>query len=161
MSTEELLAFLHVTGGFVYVMGLTAVQVALARAQRAPDPAEKGDAIEEASHYQAVLLVPGAIAAGATGVFLWSYLDYNLITTPWLLVAEALFVFSLLVCLPVIGVGLNRGRIAALIVRKAQGTRPPNETQLAAMSDPAPLVFAGIATLAVPAMAFLELARPF
>jgi uncharacterized membrane protein len=161
LSTEELLTFLHVLGGFVYVIGLTAVQVPLARAQRADGNAEKGQAIEEASHYQGVLLVPGAIAAAASGVFLWSYLDYNLITTPWLLVTELAFIFSLLVCLTVIGVALNRGRVAALTARKAGEGRPLSETQQAALNDPAPLVFAGIATLTVPLMALLEIAKPF
>jgi uncharacterized membrane protein len=188
MTTEELLLFLHVLGAFLYVVGLTAVQVPLARAQRAPSWTEKGEAIEEASHYQGVLLVPGAIAAAATGVVLWSYLEYNLITTPWLLVVELLFLVSLLMCLPVVGVALNRGRIAALMLRKGAArveTRErdgaleialvddegvalepatpvePTAAQKAALSDPTPLAFAGLATLLVPVMAFLSITQPF
>jgi F0F1-type ATP synthase assembly protein I len=95
VSTEEALIFLHLLGAFWYVMGLTSVQISLVRSWDRENPSARADSIEEASHYQGILLVPGAIAAVSTGVFLWA-LDYNLITTPWLVIVEALFAVTLL-----------------------------------------------------------------
>lgn len=157
MSAEEALTFLHILGAFWYVMGLTAVQISLVRAYRREDVEVRADSLEEASHYQGVLLVPGAIAGVSTGVFLWA-LDYNLITTGWLLALEALFVVTLLACLPLTGMGVRRARLAALKARRTDRPTPELEE---AMSDGAPLVFMGIATALVPAMAALSVFKPF
>ena len=113
--------------------------------------------LEEASHYQGVLLVPGAIGGIATGIALWAQLDYGLITTGWLVALEVLYVLTLLVCLPLIGIGLRRARIAALQARRLGRATPQQE---AAMADAVPLVFGGIATLLVPVMAALSVFRP-
>src|SRR5207247_7978964 len=116
------------------------------------DVGVRADSLDEASHYQGVLLVPGAIAGIATGIALWAQLDYDLIATPWLVALEVLYVVTLLVCLPLIGIGLRRARIAALQGRK---TGRPTPQQEAVMADPVPLIFGGIATLLAPVMAAL------
>lgn len=139
-------------------MGLTAVQVSLVRGWRSQQLSVRADSLAEASHYQGVLLVPGAIIGLATGLFLWADLGYNFVTTGWLVVLEALYLVTLLVCLPVVGVGLRRMRVAALKARRTGRVSPDLEE---AMSDVAPLVFSGIATGLVPAMTFLAVARPF
>lgn len=157
MTSEELLAFLHVLGSFWYVIGLTAVQISLVRAYQREDLQVRVDSIEEASHYQGILLVPGAIAAVSTGVFLWA-LDYNLITTGWLVVEEALFAMTLLVCLPLTGTGIRRARIAALQARRDGKATPELEAQ---MTDGVPLFFMGLATALVPIMAALSIFKPF
>lgn len=138
-------------------MGLTAVQISLVRAWQHRELSVRADSLEEASHYQGILLVPGAIAAVSSGVFLWA-LDYNLITTPWLVVEEALFAVTLLVCLPLTGTGIRRARLAALQARRAGESTPELE---AAMADGVPLVVMGIATLLVPIMAALSVFKPF
>lgn len=157
MSTEEALTFLHVLGVFWYVMGLTAVQISLVRAWQREDVTVQSESLEEASHYQGILLVPGAIAAVSSGIYLWA-LDYNLITTGWLVVMEGLFAVTLLVCLPLTGMGIHRARIAALKARRAGKATPEQE---AAMKDGVPLVFLGLATLLVPAMTGLAVFKPF
>lgn len=157
MSAEEALIFLHLLGAFWYAMGLTSVQISLVRASSQEDPSARADSIEEASHYQGILLVPGAIAAVSTGVFLWA-LDYNLITTPWLVAVEALFAVTLLVCLPLTGAGIRRARNAALQARRAGKSTPELD---AAMSDSAPLVLMGMATIIVPLVAALSVFKPF
>ncbi len=154
---EDLLTFVHILAAFWYVAGLTAVQLSLVRAWQSEDLAVRADSLEEASHYQGLLLVPGAIASVASGLFLWAQLDYDLITTPWLLALEALYILTLLVCLPLAGIGLRRARLAALRARKAGRATPELEQ---AMADPAPLVFGGLATLLVPVMAALSVFRP-
>jgi uncharacterized membrane protein len=154
---QDLLTFAHVLAAFWYVAGLTAVQLSLVRAWQSEELAVRADSLEEASHYQGLLLVPGAIASVASGLFLWAQLDYDLITTPWLLVLEALYILTLLVCLPLAGIGLRHARLAALRARKAGHATPELEQ---AMADPAPLLFAGLATLLVPVMVALSVFRP-
>lgn len=158
MNADNVLTCLHLLAAFWYVSGLTAVQISLVRAWQNAGLEIRADSLDEASHYQGVLLVPGAIAAVATGLFLWAQLDYHLLTTGWLLLLEALYIVTLLVCLPMMGVGLRRGRLAALQARKRGSQTPEME---AAMSDAAPLVFAGMATMLVPAMTILAVFRPF
>jgi len=157
VTTEEALIFLHILAAFWYIIGLTAVQLSLVRAYQHESVSVKADSIEEASHYQGILLVPGAIAAVSTGVFLWA-LDYNLITTPWLLVVEALYIVTLLVLLPLTGAGIRRARTAALQASKTGSATPEQE---AAMSDPIPLTLMGLATILVPIMTALSVFKPF
>jgi uncharacterized membrane protein len=157
VSAEEVFAFAHILSAFWYVAGLTAVQFSCVRAWQSDELRIQADALEEASHYQGVLLVPGAIASVATGLFLWAQLDYDLLTTPWLLGLEALYIVTLLVCVPLGGIGLRRARLAALRARKAGRSTPELEQ---AMNDSVPLVFGGIAALLVPVMAALSVFRP-
>ncbi len=157
MIVEDALTLLHILAAFWYVMGLAAVQFPLIRGWRLGDVKQKAVAFEEASHYQGLLLVPGIIAVGVTGVFMWAEMDYNLISTGWLLAQEALYLVSLLVCLPLIGLGLRRARLACLRAEKAGGTTPELEEALA---DNVPVVFSGIATLLLPVMAYLAVFKP-
>lgn len=157
MIAENALTLLHILAAFWYVMGLAAVQFPLIRGWRVEDLKVKAVAFEEATHYQGLLLVPGVIAAGVTGVFMWTQMDYNLITTGWLLAQEALYLVSLLVCLPLIGLGLRRARLASLQAEKAGGATAELEEALA---DNVPIVFSGIATLLLPVMAYLAVFKP-
>ena len=158
MNAESVLTFLHLLAAFWYAAGLTAVQLPLVSGWRSDDVMVQAAAFDEASHYQGVLLVPGAIAVGATGVFLWAQLGYNLLSTGWLVVLEVLYVIVLLVCLPLAGLGLRRARLAALEARKRGGPTPQLRE---AVADNVPLVFAGVATLLVPVMTYLSVFKPF
>ncbi len=157
MIAEDTLTLLHVLSAFWYVMGLAAVQFPLIRGWRFDDVKLKAAAFEEASHYQGLLLVPGIIALGITGVFMWAQMDYNLITTGWLLAQEALYLVTLLICLPLIGLGLRRARFASLQAAKSGATTPELEEALA---DNVPIVFSGIATLLLPVMTYLAVFKP-
>jgi uncharacterized membrane protein len=157
VNADDILAFIHILAAFWYVSGLTAVQICLVRAWQSEEVAVRAESFVEAAHYQGLLLVPGAIATIATGLFLWAELDYGLITTGWLIALEALYIVTLFVCLPLTGMGLRRARLAALRARK-RGATPELEL---AMTDNVPLVFSGVATIAVPAMAFLSIFKPF
>ncbi len=158
MSTaDEVFIFLHVLAAIWYAAGLTSVQLALVRGWQAPEVNIRVVAFGEAAHYQGLLLVPGAIAVATTGLFLWGQLDYNFVTTPWLLGVEAMYIVTLLVCIPLIGMGLRRARIAALIAEHRGEVTPELEE---AMADSVPLAFGGIATILVPAMVALSVFRP-
>ena len=154
---DEAFVFLHVLAALWYVAGLTAVQLALVRAWQTPEIDTRVVAFSEATHYQGVLLVPGAIAVASTGLFLWGQLDYNFVTTLWLLAVEAMYIVTLLVCIPLIGMGMRRARIASLMAERRGETTPELEE---AMADSVPLVFGGIATIMVPAMVALSVFRP-
>ena len=158
MSAENIFLFLQLLSAFWYVAGLAAVQISLVRGWQSDDLRVRAESFDEASHYQGVLLVPGAIATGAAGVFLWAQMDYNLITTGWLLLLELLYIATLLVCLPVIGLGLRRVRLAALQARKAGRATPDLER---AMADNVAIFFSGIATILLPVMTYLSVFRPF
>jgi uncharacterized membrane protein len=154
---ENTATLLHILSLFWYVMGLAAVQFPLIRGWRLEDVKVKAVAFEEATHYQGLLLIPGIIATGVTGVFMWVQMDYNLITTGWLVAQESLYLVSLLVCVPLIGAGLRRARLATLRAEKAGGLTPELEEALA---DNVPIVFSGIATLLLPGMAYLAVFKP-
>ena len=158
MSTvDEVFVFLHLLAALWYAAGLTSVQLALVRGWQAPEVNTRVVAFSEATHYQGVLLVPGAIAVATTGLFLWGQLDYNFVTTPWLLGVEAMYIVTLLVCIPLMGMGLRRARIASLIAERRGETTAELEE---AMADSVPLVFGGVATILVPAMVALSVFRP-
>lgn len=160
MSTgDKLFLLAHILSCFWYVAGLTSVQIALIRAMQAEKMDDRSTSFEEAAHYQGMLLVPGAIAVAATGLFLWSQqLDYNMFTTGWLIVVEAAYIVTLLVCLPFVGMGLRRARIAALQARRKGRSSPELD---AVMADNVPLFFAGIATLLVPVATAFCVFMPF
>ena len=158
MNADNILTFIHLLAVFWYVMGLAGTQIALVRGWRSQELQVQTSAFEEASYYQGVLLVPGAIAAGASGLFLWAEMDYNPLTTGWLLALEGLYLFTLLVCLPLIGMGLRRTRLASLQAGKAGRPTPELEEALA---DNVPLLFSGLATLLVPVMTYLSVFKPF
>jgi uncharacterized membrane protein len=160
MSTaDKAFLFAHVLATVWYVAGLTAVQISLIRAMQAENMGARSGSFEESAHYQGMLLVPGAIAVAATGLFLWSeQLGYNMFTTGWLVLVELTYIVTLLVCLPFVGMGLRRARIAALQARRKGRSSPELD---AVMADNVPLFFAGIATLLVPLAAALSVFQPF
>ena len=84
-------------------------------------------------------------------------MDYNLVTSGWLLAQGVLYLVSLLVCLPLIGLGLRRVRLVSLKAEKAGGITPELEEALA---DNVPIVFSGIATLLLPVMAYPVVFKP-
>jgi hypothetical protein len=157
-TADKLFLFAHILSALWYVAGLVAVQIALLRAMQAENAGERSGSFEEAAHYQGLLLVPGAIAAAATGLFLWSQqLGHNMFTTWWLAGVELTYLICLLVCLPFVGMGLRRARIAALQARRKGASSPELD---AAMTDNVPLFFAGVATLLVPVAAALSVFGP-
>lgn len=141
---EDILLFALLISAYWYVMGLAAVQLAYIRAMRAEGVPAQLEAVEDASHFQGVLLVPGAIAAGFAGAFYWTEAGHNLITSEWMWPLEAAFAITLLVCLPLIGAGLRRARIAALKAKRDPALAPELDRALHESVVPA---FGGLAVV--------------
>jgi uncharacterized membrane protein len=154
---EKALLFLHLLASLWLVAGLTAVMLPLVRAWSVEELSLQVLAIEEAHHYQGLLLIPGTVAAGATGAFYWAQAGYNLFATGWLLALGLLYLLVLLVCLPLIGIGLRRLRLAALQAAR-EGSPTPELAE--ALADRVPLVFGGLAFLALPALVALSVFGP-
>ena len=157
MNADNILAFLHLLAVVWYVAGLTAVLLPLVGAWRSGDLPYQVTAFGEAAQYQGTLLLPGAIAVGATGVFLWAEMGYNLVATGWLLVLEILYLIVLLVCVPLLGLGLRRVRLLSLQAAKAGEVTAELEE---ALSDNVSIVFGGIAVILLPVMVYLSVFKP-
>jgi len=157
VNAEDVLAYIHVLSAFWYTAGLTAVMLPLWRAWRTVDLQYQVSAFDEASQYEGLLLLPGTIAAGGTGVFLWTEMGYNLVTTGWLLALAILYLIVLLLCLPMIGLGLYRTRLLTLQAAKLGRITPELEQALA---DRVPLVFGAMAVIILPVMVYLSVFKP-
>jgi hypothetical protein len=157
-TTDELFVFAHVLASFWYVAGLTSVQLTIVRGWKSPDIKIKAESFDEATHYQGQLLVPGGIAVLATGLFMWGQLGYNLVGPAWLILLDVVYTLSLVVCIPLVGIGLRRARVAALVAER-RGQSAPDLDE--AMNDTVPLIFGGFATVLLPVGAALSVFRPF
>jgi hypothetical protein len=98
------------------------------------------------------------MASGITGFFWGVSQNYNFVKEGWLFALTLLFIFFWLVCLPLLGFGLRRARLASLIAAKKGETTP--ELQ-AILDDRVPIVFGTILVLSVPLMAWLAVFKPF
>jgi len=145
--------FFHLLCVLWFAAGLSAVLVPLIRAYNARQVEVQALAVEEASHYQGLLLVPGAVAAGATGVFYWAAREEDFFREPALLALGLLYLVVLLVLLPLAGLGLRRLRLAALQARRGEG-RALEE----ALSERVALVFLSLAVLFLPLLLAVALA---
>ncbi|GBD13032.1 hypothetical protein HRbin24_01055 [bacterium HR24] len=141
---SDVLLFLHLLAAFWLVAGVVGVALPLLRAYSVDSLTVQHLAVEEAHHYQGVLLLPGAILAGATGVFYWSERGYDLFTTGWLLALGLLYLVLLLVFLPIVNMGLRRLRLAVLQASK-EGSPTPELAE--ALAERVPLAFAALCGL--------------
>lgn len=112
----------------------------------------------EAANNETRILLPGAMASGITGFFWAVAEDYDFIRDAWLGVLTLLFIFFYFVCLPLLGFGLRRARIASLIAAK-KGTETPELREI--LDDRVPIVFSSLLVLSVPLLAWLAVFKPF
>jgi len=158
VTSLDILASLHILSLFLMTAGLGAVMVPLWRGWREEDIERQIVAFEDASTGHKVGLLPGTIAAGATGVFLAGDADYNFFTTGWLLALEIVYLFVLLVCLPILGHALNRVEIETLKSRKKG---EPTAEMRDLLDDNVPIVFSLLILFAIPIMVWLAEFKPF
>jgi hypothetical protein len=111
----------------------------------------------EAANNETRVLLPGAMASGITGFFWAVYQEYNFVRDGWLAALSALFILVYFVCLPLMGFGLRRARLAVLIARKRGETTPELKEVL---DDRVPLVFGTVILLSIPVMAWLAVFKP-
>jgi len=158
MTSLDILLALHFISLFLMMAGLGAVIVALWRGWTEEDPDRALIAFEDASTGHKAGLLPGTIAVGATGIFLAGDADYNFITTGWLLALELVYLFVLLICVPLLGHALNRVQIEVLkSKKKGEATEALREL----LSDNVPIVLCIVIVFSIPFMVWLPVFRPF
>jgi len=149
---------LHVLGMVWLGAGLGAVYLPILRAWASKDLQYQAYALIEAANSETRVLLPGAMATGITGFFWAVSEEYNFIKDGWLGALALLFILFYLVCLPLLGFGLRRARLAVLIARKKG---EPTEDLREVLEDRVPIVFGTILVLSVPLMAWLAIFKPF
>jgi uncharacterized membrane protein len=157
-TSEQILAALHFLSLFLMMAGLGAVMVALWRGWREDDIDRAIVAFEDASTGHKAGLLPGAIAVGATGVFLAADEGYNFFTTGWLLALEVLYLLVLFVCIPLLGHALNRVEIEAL---KSKKRNKPTDALAELINDNVPIVLCLVILFLIPFMVWLAELKPF
>lgn len=138
--------------------GLGATYPLILKAWASKDVKYQMYCLVEAANNEMRILLPGAVATGITGYFWATYEEYNFLKTGWLAALALLYVFFYLVCLPLLGFGLRRARIAALIAaKKGEETQELRDI----LNDRVPIVFGTILVLSVPLLAWLAIFKPF
>ena len=138
--------------------GLGATYPLILKAWRTKDVQYQMYCLVEAANNETRVLLPGAMATGITGFFWAVSQNLNFVKEGWLLALTLLFIFFWPVCLPLLGFGLRRARLASLIAAKKGEATP--ELQ-AILDDRVPIVFGTILVLSVPLMAWLAVFKPF
>ena len=149
---------LHVLGLIWLGAGLGAVYLPILRAWASKDLEYQAYALVEAANSETRVLLPGAMATGVTGFFWAVSQEYNFVKDGWLGALALLFILFYLVCLPLLGFGLRRARLAVLIARK-KGEQTDELREV--LEDRVPIVFGTILVLSVPLMAWLAIFKPF
>jgi len=157
-TSEQVLRLLHFLSLFLMTAGLGAVMVALWRGWREEDVDRQLIAFEDAYTGHRAGLLPGTIAVGATGVFLGADAGYNFFTTGWLLALEIVYLFVLLICVPLLGYALRRVEIEAL-KSKRRGKPTPELQEL--LADNVPIVMCLLILAMIPVMVWLPEFKPF
>lgn len=138
--------------------GLGATYPLILKAWRTKDLQYQMYCLVEAADNETRVLLPGAMATGITGFFWAVSRDYNFVRTGWLLALTLLYIFFYFVCLPLLGFGLRRARLASLIAAK-KGTQ--TDELRAILDDRVPIVFGTLLVLSVPLLAWLAVFKPF
>jgi hypothetical protein len=138
--------------------GLGATYPAILRAWRAKDVQYQMYCLVEAANNETRILLPGAMASGITGFFWAVSQNYNFVKDGWLAALTLLFIFFYFICLPLLGFGLRRARLAALIAAKKGG---PTDELREVLDDRVPIVFGTLLVLSIPLLAWLAVFKPF
>ena len=149
---------LHVLSMIWLGAGLGSTYPLILKAYRTKDIQYQMYCLVEAANNETRVLLPGAMATGITGFFWGVSQDYNFVRTGWLMALTLLYVFFYFVCLPLMGFGLRRARLASLIAAK-KGTQTAE--LLDVLNDRVPIVFGTLLVLSVPLLAWLAIFKPF
>ncbi len=114
--------------------------------------------LTEAANNETKVLLPGAMTTGITGFF-WAVAEnYNFVKDGWLALLSAIYVIVYFVCLPLMGFGLRRARLASLIA-----TKKGEETDelRSVLEDKVPIVFGTVLVASIPVISWLAIFKPF
>ncbi|MCC6960956.1 MAG: DUF2269 family protein [Dehalococcoidia bacterium] len=138
--------------------GLGATYPLILRAWASKDLKYQMYCLTEAANNETRILLPGAMATGVTGFFWATAAEYNFVKDGWLFALSAIYIVVYFVCLPLMGFGLRRARLASLIAtKKGEETEELREI----LQDKVPLVFSTVIVLSVPVIAWLAVFKPF
>ena len=148
----------HVLSMIWLGMGLGATYPLIIKAWATKDVKYQMYCLTEAADNETRILLPGAMATGITG-FGWAVSqNYNFVHDGWLLALSLLYIFFYFVCLPLLGFGLRRARLASLVAAK-RGKETPELREI--LDDRVPIVFSSLLVLSVPLLAWLAIFKPF
>lgn len=137
--------------------GLGATYPLIVKAWAAKDVRYQMWCLVEAANNETRILLPGAMATGITGFFWAASQDYNFVKDGWLALLTGLYVVFYFVCLPLMGFGLRRARLASLIAAK----KGEETAELRAiLDDRVPIVFGTLLVISVPLLAFIAVFKP-
>ncbi|MEO6398211.1 MAG: DUF2269 family protein [Tepidiformaceae bacterium] len=149
---------LHVLSMVWLGAGLGATYPLILKAWATKDIKYQMYCLVEAADNETRILLPGAMATGITGFFWAVSRDFNFVRDGWLLALTLLYVLVYFVCLPLLGFGLRRARLASLIATK-KGQQTPELKSI--LDDRVPIVFGTVLVLSVPLLAWLAVFKPF
>ena len=138
--------------------GLGATYPLILRAWASKDVKYQMYCLVEAANNETRILLPGALATGITGFFWAAAEGYDFVEDGWLAALAVLFVLFYFVCLPLMGFGLRRARLASLVAAK-KGVETDELREV--LNDRVPVVFATLLVLSVPLMAWIAIFKPF
>lgn len=138
--------------------GLGATYPLILKAWASKDVKYQMYCLVEAANNETRVLLPGAMATGITGFFWAVAAEYNFVKDGWLAALSLLFIFFYFVCLPLLGFGLRRARLASLIAAK-KGEETDELREI--LNDRVPIVFGTILVLSVPLLAWIAVFKPF
>lgn len=157
MTAQNIWRILHILSLFVYVGGLGGVLLPLYSGWARRDVRYQAAAFQQAADSETSVLLPGILLTGATGVFWAASSGYSYIKDLWLLALAGLYLLSVFICLPLMGVSLRRARLLALQAAKTgRMTDELRET----LNDNVPIVFGTLMALLLPVMAWLAIFKP-
>ncbi len=138
-------------------LGATYPQILRAWSEK-KDLGKQAQHLIDAANSETRILLPGAMATGITGFF-WAIAgEWNFVKDGWLFALWVLFVFFYFICLPLLGFGLRRARIAALIAQKKGQT---TDELAEILADRVPIVFGTLLVISIPILAWLAVFKPF
>lgn len=138
--------------------GLGATYPLILKAWASKDVKYQMYCLVEAANNETRVLLPGAMASGITGFFWAVAQERNFVKEGWLAALALLFIFFYLVCLPLLGFGLRRARLASLVAAK-RGEETQELRDI--LNDRVPIVFGTALIISVPLMAWLAVYKPF
>ena len=150
--------FVHMLALVWLGAGLGATYPQILKAWGSKDIAQQARYLIDAANNETRILLPGAMLTGITGFFWGVAGEYHFVRDGWLLALTLGFIFFYFICLPLLGFGLRRARIAALIYQK-KGTETEALQQV--LEDRVPLVFGTALVISVPLLAWLAIYKPF
>lgn len=149
---------LHVLSMVWLGAGLGATYPLILKAWASKDVKYQMYCLVEAANNETKVLLPGAMATGITGFFWAVAAEYNFVKDGWLAALSLLFILFYFVCLPLLGFGLRRARLASLIAAK-KGVETDELKEI--LNDRVPIVFGTALVISVPLLAWIAVFKPF